>query len=472
MQNNIARISSTMLSITIVSTLLSGNAVIAQSAPGPLVVHPDNGRYFMVQGDRRKRAIYLTGSHVWCNLQRYHSDNSDFNIDFDEFLSTLEKHQHNFIRGWHWEDMHYHPLPFARTGPGEARDGQPKFDLSRYNQAYYDHLRGRIVAAGKRGIYVSVMLFQGWSIDNKGGGRTPNPWPLHPFNESNNINGIDGDSNGDGISLELHTLKSDGFGIAPEVTALQAAYVKHSIDQLNDLDNLVWEITNESHDGSINWQYHIIQLIHDYEKTKPRQHLVWMNFYSREVSNACLFEGPADVVSPHNSKTNYREPPPAKGDKIVILDTDHLWGVGGNPAWVWKAFTRGYHPIFMDPLHNIEWYRRKWRARDPRWIAIRTAMGHARNYARRMDLSTAKPLPALSSTRYCLANPGKEYLVFQPQPGQFWVRLEAGRYSYEWFNPYAGSVTATATSKTPGGDEPFTPPFGGSAILYLKRDRD
>jgi len=55
-----------------------------------------------------------------------------------------------------------------------------------------------------------------------------------------------------------------------------------------------------------------------------------MNFYSDKLSNACLFDGPADIVSPHRKHTDYREPPPAKGDKVVVLDTDHLWGVGGN----------------------------------------------------------------------------------------------------------------------------------------------
>jgi hypothetical protein len=32
----------------------------------PLFVHPQNPRYFTNDG---KRAIYLTGSHTWCNLQ-------------------------------------------------------------------------------------------------------------------------------------------------------------------------------------------------------------------------------------------------------------------------------------------------------------------------------------------------------------------------------------------------------------------
>ena len=37
---------------------------------------------------------------------------------------------------------------------------------------------------------------------------------------------------------------------------------------------------------------------------------------------------------------DYRQdPPPADGRKVSFPDTDHLWGHGGNPNWVWKCFT-------------------------------------------------------------------------------------------------------------------------------------
>jgi len=40
------------------------------AAPGPLIVSPVNPRYFTVtSGPRAGRAIYLTGSHIWNNLQ-------------------------------------------------------------------------------------------------------------------------------------------------------------------------------------------------------------------------------------------------------------------------------------------------------------------------------------------------------------------------------------------------------------------
>jgi hypothetical protein len=64
--------------------------------------------------------------------------------------------------------------------PGITRDGKPKFDLTRFNPVVFDRLRSRVLAAKNRGMYVAIMLFQGFSIEGKGnlGG---DPWERHPF---------------------------------------------------------------------------------------------------------------------------------------------------------------------------------------------------------------------------------------------------------------------------------------------------
>ena len=108
------------------------------------------------------------------------------------------------------------------------------------------------------------------------------------------------------------------------------------------------------------------------------------------------------------------------GSKVIILDTDHLQNNGNalpwaDRRWVWKCFTRGYNPIYMDQLDqdpanfggahsgNI----------SPNAEDVRKAMGYARGYADRMDLIDTTPEPALSQTGYVLANVGSEYLVYQ-----------------------------------------------------------
>ena len=73
-----------------------------------------------------------------------------------------------------------------------------RFDLRRFDPAYFRRLRNRVLAAKARGIYVSVMLFEGWGLQWQGDWR----WRSHPFHAPNNVNGIEGDANDDGSGLE------------------------------------------------------------------------------------------------------------------------------------------------------------------------------------------------------------------------------------------------------------------------------
>ena len=66
------------------------------------------------------------------------------------------------------------PLPYLRTGSGVALDGGPRLDVSQLNPAYFERLRARVQQAGQRGVYVSVMLFQGFSVVERGA------WKAHP----------------------------------------------------------------------------------------------------------------------------------------------------------------------------------------------------------------------------------------------------------------------------------------------------
>jgi len=47
----------------------------------------------------------------------------------------------------------------------------------------------------------------------------------------------------------------------PAVTAIQEAYIKKVIETVNDLDNVLYEIANETGEFSTQWQYHMINFI-------------------------------------------------------------------------------------------------------------------------------------------------------------------------------------------------------------------
>jgi len=443
---------------------------------GPLRVHSTNPRYF---ADARGQLVYLTGSHTWLNLQDIAIDGRPSTFQYEQWLDFLVTQNHNFFRLWVWEQpdqvlewpvpYNFSPLPYQRTGPGNALDGQPKFDLTKFNQAYFDRLRQRVIAAQSRGIYVSVMLFNGWSVDYpKMSFGQGNPWASHPFNSSNNINGIDGDVNNDNSGTETHTLA------VAAITRLQEVYVRKVIDTVNDLDNVLYEISNESRGGSDAWQQHMIELIKSYEAQKPQQHPVGMTYEWPDGNNDALFNSTADWISPSGS---IEQRPPASGAKVIIADTDHLCGICGNRAWVWKSFTMGENPLFMDQYDDS--YKLEgggYNLNNPNDVSLRRNLGYTRSFASRMNLAAMTPHPQLASSGYCLANPaarGAEYLVYLPEGGSVTVDLSgaSGRINVEWFNPETGQMIA-GTTTTGGGNRTFPAPFSGDAVLYLYQRTD
>ncbi len=361
-------------------------------ARGPLRVHPTNPRYFT---DGSGRVVYLAGSHTWANWIEHKTSPADPDFDYAAFLDFLVAHNHNFMRLWGWEHARWatwdgtgrffaYPLAYARTGPGVAMDGLPKFDLGRFDPAYFERLRDRTVAAGRRGIYAAVKLFDGFSL----GFKTPataspwvderNPYRGHPFHAANNVNGIDGDPDRTDQGKAVHTLR------IPAITRLQEAFVRKVVDTVNDLDNVLYEICNESDgtDDAVAWQYHFIRFLQHHQVGKPKQHPVGMTVPWPGGRNDTVFASPADWVSPnHTEQEAYKsDPPAADGRKVIVSDTDHLWGHGGEAAWVWKSFCRGLNVLLMDPwepLAGSDLHTNN-RRDHPTWEPVRRAMGHAR----------------------------------------------------------------------------------------------
>jgi hypothetical protein len=479
-----------------------------------LVVASANPQYFTLAGDGRK-AVYLTGSHIWNNLhdgmgpgQRCADTPERF--DYHAYLDFLTEHGHNFIRLWRWEQFksqaaggNVHlcmtPQPWARTGPGAATDGKPRFDLERFDEAYFDRLRDRVVAAGQRGIYVAVMLFDGWALHLS---PAPDHVEGHPFHAANNVNGIGIDS-----IVDYQVLPLD-----PRVQQLQEAYIHKVVDTLHDLPNLLWEVANESSGGgkadpamvemlgladtpewgdSTAWQYWVIDRVRQYEEEMGYdRHPMGMTMQypvpEQTKVNEPLFDSRAEWISPGYDDEIFaggghpaapgspqsrwlEDPPAADGRKVVISDTDHYAPGRSDALWAWKSFLRGHHPILMDfgIIGGVD-------PPDPSFEPARYAMGDTLRFAERMNLLELQPRDDLSSTGYALANPGQEYLVLQPNAtaDPFTVRLAAGTYTAEWFG-VEGRQTVLGDRRTV--ERPMSVSFGppsqssGPIVLYLKR---
>jgi hypothetical protein len=446
-------------------------------AHGLLSVSKTNPRYF---ADGLGRTILLAGSHTWSNLQDNSNRNPPIPFNYDAFLDFLVMHGHNFFRLWAWEqgrwdvtgteDQNWFAPPvFQRTGPGLALDGLPKYDLSKFNQVYFDRMRDRVKQAQERGIYVSIMLFNGFSVVKQKGSSLPkgkNPWMGHPLNAANNINGVNGDLNGDNSGEETHELA------VPAVTALQKAYIRKVVDTVNNFDNVLYEISNESHSNSQEWQYHMIRYVRNYEATKVKRHPIGMTVEWPNGNNSELFASPADWISPNGDIATR---PIADGTKVIIADTDHLCGVCGDRSWVWRSVTAGENPILMDPYDRstIVSGPADFDTNSPELVGARRNLGYAIQLSRRMDLGRALPQPTLASSGYCLADtsmPNPSFLVYLGSRQTVTVDLSGLSSTVilkaEWLNTKTGQFVAGG-SVTGGVPHSFTAPGADYLVLFL-----
>ena len=464
---------------------------VAGTGMGPLKQSATNAHYFV---DPSGKAVLLAGSQTWNSFQDAATGGPPVALDFTAYVNFLKAHGHNVTILWkkdlptacNWgaagggTTWNLTPFAWQRTGGSSgtqvASDGLPAFDLTMFNQAYFDRLRARAVQLQQNGIYAIVQLFDGLgltdyrcTIDG------------YPFSNGNNVNGV-----ADGGGTGSMTMSAQNA-----ITDIQDAYVRKIIDTLNDLPNVLWEPSEEAPDNSTWWQGHMIALVRSYEAGKPLQHPI--GYASLNVSNTSdsnLYNSNADWVAPKariSPTSSCGTGTPAC--KVNINDSDHtyfgMWNDSAqtNRTFIWENFTNGDSVMFMDP-YVIYWpsgnrnlcstpMNGVCSGPDSRWDNFRNNMGYMLNYANnKLDLLKTTPQGGLSSTGFCLADTvaaGAEYLVYAPSGGSFTVNLSATTrtLNVEWLNPSTGAITTGGTLAGGSASQSFTPPFSGDAVLYL-----
>jgi hypothetical protein len=453
-----------------------------------------NPNYFE---DASGRPLILCGSHSWNTLQDWGSNGAIQALDFDAFVNFLKAHGHNFTLLWSTELPKFHglpstetsppdftvsPFPWLRTGPGLATDGKPKFDLTIFDQAYFDRLRARVQALHAARIYAGVYLFSGEFLL-----RFRCSTDGYPFTGANNVNGVD-DGYRDGspeTGVRAVTMTAPNA-----ITGFQDAYVKKTVDTLNDLPNVLWIVSQEAPSKSTWWNDHVISFVRGYEKGKSHQHPIGYGVLE-DSKDSVLYNSDADWVAPAARISPSRSCGTGTPScKVNINDSDHsyfgMWNDTPqvNRNYAWENFTTGNQVLFMDPY--LVYYPRQKRnlclspvngigsQPDPRWENFRHNLGYILRYSRKLNLANVAPRPTLCSTHYCLAQTpaaGAEYLAYAPSGGLFSMDLSAMPASrmlaVEWFNPATGETTRQSPIAAGSSSQAFRAPFTGDAVLYL-----
>ncbi|HEY0867622.1 MAG TPA: cellulase family glycosylhydrolase [Fimbriimonas sp.] len=389
----------------------------AAEAANPIRLHPKNPHVFLF---RNKPTVLATsGEHYGAVV----------NLDFDQrrYLDALKRHGFNLTRtfsgtyveswGEPWNTLNPPKsrflAPWARSDQPGYPDGGSKFDLSRWDPAYFSRLRSFVHEAGRRGIVVEMVLFCTFYGDSE--------WNLSPLNAQNNVNGVG--------SVGRTQVWSD-----PASLDAQERFVRKIVGELRDFDNVYFELVNEPYFADAPklghpWNERIVRAIRE---TSPK-HLVALN-----VNNGSQ---KVDAVPAGVSILNYHyaSPPDAVAQNYglnvpIAFDESGFRGSLPDPyrREAWEFFLAGgsvysgldWTYTVASPVGNDRTADPKLGLTDP---AFKAQLSVLKRFLDRLPIERMRPVRALGAT-------------FWRSPARSTLGTERTRRRPSWTSPRAGTA--------------------------------
>jgi hypothetical protein len=474
--------------------LFAGSGALA----APIRVAPANPHYYFFRG---KSILLITSAEHYGAVI-----NQDFN--YIAYLDALQAHGLNYTR--FYPGAMFEPVgkfiagntlgpkpaslvvPWARSDTPGYRLGGNKFDLDRWDPAYFRRFKDFLAQAGRRGIFVEICYFNSQYEDT---------WPLSPLQADNNLQGA-----GRCNWRAAQTLKDSGL------VARQDAYVRKLTQEANAFDNVILEICDEpGHIGtgfelSGPWVAHLADVVLDTERRLPKRHLL-----AQEVDGP--LGGPVDF---------------AADPRFTVIVGQYIWGddqgeMGGMKGLDFKYRDNkpielnetGYFPLWYQGDRVADSRVEAWEfmvgggaafnhlnglftvenpaGKTPENERVLRALGNLKRFLEGFDFVRMAPdkgfvVSGVKAPQYhrALSEPGKQYALYIHHssekigagytvvPGdyqeQLVVKLPPGRYRAEWVDPETGAVAGSETFSHQAGDRRLqTPLYKIDLALKIKR---
>lgn len=448
-------------------------AVTALQAAEPVRLHPDNPHYFLFRG---KPAVLVTSTEHYGAV---------LNLDFDfiTYLDELKSHGLNLTRtfsGVYCEVPGNFKIKGNTLAPAQGRfitpwprsdqpgyaGGGNKFDLGRWDNAYFERLKRFIDAAGERGIVVELVLFCPFYEDSM--------WAHSPMNEKNNVNGI-----GKLARTDVYALK-DGT-----ITDVQTRLVRKLTDELQGFDNLYYEICNEPYFGGVtlDWQSHIAATLTEAETDVHAPHLIAQNIANGSVKIADAnprvsifnfhYATPPDAV-----RVNFGLNKPIGDDETGFRGSDDA--VYRSEGWEFLlaggaiydnldySFTVGHEAGTATPD-----------APGGGGQSLRQQLGFLKHFVEGFDFVRMKPDASLVISGVpdggrvrVLANRGNEYALYVRggTSAELTLKLPRGKYVTQWVHPQNGKMESQVQLEaTDAPSRVKSPPYEHDIALAIRR---
>jgi len=435
----------------------------------PIRLHPENPHYFEWRG---KPTILITsGEHYGAVL------NQDF--DYKRYLNTLANCGFNLTRvfsGSYCEPPGAFGIanntlapaegkllcPWARSDPPRRTNGGNKFDLNRWDRAYFDRLRDFVTEAAKRGVVVEVVFFCTFYDDSM--------WKLSPVNAGNNVNGI-----GNARRQDVFTLKDE------KLTMVQGAMVRKIVEELNEFDNVYYEICNEPYErgGQTQaWQNRVAETIVKAEAKLPHKHLIAQNLPWRPgnvpkgLKSRIMPSSRVSILNFHGAS------PPTPVSRYYglnkVIAYDETGGRSSDPepyrVGGWDFIIAGggvYNNLDFSFAVGHEDGSAKVSAPGGGGAELRNQLAILRDFINSFDFVKMKPDnsviqagPTEEVTARALVQEGRAYAIYVNGGTQInlTVKLSRGAYVAQWVNTRTGNVDRGIRFRHSGGNRMLRSP--------------
>lgn len=462
------------------SVLFAGLVVLgaAAAAAAPIRLHPDNPHYFEWRG--RPTVLITSAEHYGAVL------NADF--DYIKYLDTLARDGLNLTRvfsGMYCENPTAFNItrntlapapgrllaPWARSDVPGGNDGGSKFDLTRWDEAYFRRLRDFVAHADRRGIVVEFTFFCPFYRDDM--------WRLSPLHADNNVNGL-----GAVPREAVYTAVRSGG-----LQAVHEAMVTRIVQALADADNVLWEICNEPYVPKARmvppeFEHRIADVIVAAERGRPQPRLITQNI----ANGRKRVENPHPAVSVFNF--HYAHPP-----DTVALNYDLNRVIGDNETGfkgtgdahyrmeAWEFLLAGgalfNHLDYSFAVgHEDGTYAYPDKTPGGGNAGFRRQMKVLADFMRRLDFIHLRPDPTVvtgglppKGRVQALVEPGRQYAVYAKGSPLTTLALDLppGAYHAEWIEVVTGSVGGPVELTHPGGTAVFTVPHGLTEVALHVR---
>ncbi len=443
-----------------------------------LSLHPENPRYLFWCG---KPAILVTsGEHYGAVM------NAPF--DYVAYLDHLQSVGLNLTRifsgvyceaagDFNIKDNTLAPgpgqllCPFARSQVPGYTNGGNKFDLNRWDEAYFARLKDFVSKAARRGIVVEFTFFCPYYAASQ--------WDLSPFNPHNNVKG-------DG----LPQLARESGLTHPKLLEVQQALVRKVATELKEAGNLYFEICNEAYGVDFKWQQKIANTIVEAEQEFPRKHLISQNtspVYDAVHPEVSIFNFHPGAVNV-SVQSNYGR------NKLAGLNETSPLGkpLGASRTafdyrrWGWALLLDGgaiYNNLdYSFTVEHPDGACQPWDEQPGgHMTAMRRQLRILKDFIESFDFVHLKPdatlvkggIPAGGAV-HVLAKSGEAYAIYLHGGKQAALMLEvpAGRYRAEWVNTLNAKIDKFEEVKHDGGILALrSPEYKDDLALRVKRIR-